>query len=72
MEEGAAFIDFVFSFGEVLVGDVGEVVDVVEVGVVEVGGGGGDVSGDGEVDEEEGFGGALVDGGLDELVGEDD
>lgn len=67
-----AGLDFVLAGLEVFVGDFGEVVDVIEVGVGDFGGFLADVSGEGEVDEEEGEFGAGFHGLLGDFGGEDD
>jgi len=70
-EEGAAFRELGFAGGAVFVGDLREVVEVVEEDVLEMGDAGVDVAGEREVDEEERAGGAFLDGGLGGVAGDD-
>ena len=59
-EEGAAFGELGFAGGAVFVGDLREVVEVVEEDVLKMGDGGVDVAGKGEVDEEKRTRGAFA------------
>ncbi len=68
---GAALLDGGEAVLEVFVGDGGKVVEVVEVNVGEAGGVGGDVAGDGEVNDEEGAASAGVAGGGKLVAGEE-
>ncbi len=70
-EEGAALGEFGFAGGAVFVGDLREVVEVVEKDVLKIRDGGVDVAGQGEVDEEERAGGTLVHRGFGRFGGDD-
>jgi len=63
--------DFAFAGVAILLDDFGEVVDVVDVEVVKIGGGGIDVAGQAEIHEEEGAIGARGHGGFESLARED-
>src|SRR4029077_16449323 len=63
--------DFPFAGVTILLDDFGEVVDVVDVEVVEIRGGGIDIAGDAEIHDEESAIGAGGHGGFENLAGQD-
>ena len=69
-EDRAAFGDLGFAVGQVFLGDLGQIVEIVEEDVRDLRRGRINVAGQGEVDQEERAGGTALDAGGDQFTRE--